>query len=174
MTKLDGAGKVRKQLDADKRVLAYDEAFMDDGRFMVTLSHGYAFDDAAANVGDDPDGASASHTRSFGTQAEAMEAVRHASLCRCGRCLPQEQQYVEAIDGLEFMPRLDDAAQYSTIFRGAKPLGTLQRRRVMDRSGPVWTLYATDGTKLREWHFRPSYGALAKAASYHISKFLGE
>jgi hypothetical protein len=82
--------------------------------------------------------------------------------------------YVETLDGFEFMPRLDDSTQYSTVYRGARPMGTLQRRRVMERSGPVWTLYATDGTLLKRWFHRPSYVALARGASYQISKFLGE
>jgi hypothetical protein len=82
--------------------------------------------------------------------------------------------YVETLDGLEFMPRLDDSTQYSTVYRGARPLGTLQRRRVMERTGPVWTLYATDGTLLKRWFHRPTYAALARGASYQISKFLGE
>lgn len=82
--------------------------------------------------------------------------------------------YVTGVDGLEFSPRLDDSTQYSTIYRGARPLATLQRRRATERRGPVWTLYATDGTKLREWRFAPTYAALARGASYQVSKFLGE
>lgn len=85
-----------------------------------------------------------------------------------------ENPYVTGVDGLEFMPRLDDSTQYSTVYRGAKPLGTLQRRRVMDKTGPVWALYTTDGTLLKRWFHRPSYAALARGASYQISKFLGE
>lgn len=71
--------------------------------------------------------------------------------------------YCEREQDLEFMPRLDDSTQYATVYVSGRPVATLQRRRVMDRSGPVWTLYATDGALVRKWFFRPSYVALAKA-----------
>lgn len=64
-------------------------------------------------------------------------------------------------DRLEFLPELNDATQYSTVYYDGKPVATLQRRRVMER-GPVWRLYATDGTILALWHFVPStYEVLA-------------
>lgn len=78
--------------------------------------------------------------------------------------------YVETLDGLEFMPRLDDSAQYATVFAGERPVGTLQRRRITERSGPVWTLYARDGTLIRKWFFRPSYRALAKATAVALGR----
>jgi hypothetical protein len=72
---------------------------------------------------------------------------------------------VVEFEGLDFMPALNDACQHSTVYDRAtdRPLGTLIRRSALDYGrGPVWTLYATDGAKLREWHLRPSYRGLAR------------
>lgn len=174
VTKLDGRGKVRKGLDASPRVKLYDEAFMDDGRFVVTLADGFAFDDAAEHVGDDPEGKLACHVRSFGTQAEALDAIKAAKPCRCGRCLPNEQQYIEHLDGYEFSPRLDDACQYSTMFRDGKAIATLQRRRVMEQ-GPGWKLYDTNGRLIRSlWGPSQRYRLAAERAIHAVSVMLGE
>lgn len=63
----------------------------------------------------------------------------------------QENYPVESINSptdLTFFPPLNDACQYSTCYRDDKPVATLNRRRVSERTGPVWQLYATDGTRL--------------------------
>lgn len=55
---------------------------------------------------------------------------------------------------LEFFPALDDSTQYSSAFVEDRPVATLQRRHVYEK-GPYWTLYATDGTKLKEFWLAP-------------------
>jgi hypothetical protein len=81
---------------------------------------------------------------------------------------------IETLDGLEFFPPLNDACQTSTVYRGERPVGTLIRKRVMERNKPTWVLYATDGTKLREFWLAPTYERLAHLTSHLISKYLGE
>lgn len=74
---------------------------------------------------------------------------------------------VDAFDGYEFMPALSDSAQHVTVYRAetGRPVGTLARRRVYDRTGPVWTLYGTDGALLRSVRYVPtSYATLARIA----------
>jgi hypothetical protein len=72
---------------------------------------------------------------------------------------------VVEFDGFEFMPALSDSAQHITVYVAAtgRPVGTLARRRVMDREGAIWTVYATDGSLLRKVRYVPtSYTALAR------------
>lgn len=88
--------------------------------------------------------------------------------------------YVEGCGEYEFMPRLDDSTQYSTVYRTrqelgggstSKPVGTLSRRPSIYRTGAVWTLYATDGTLLRQWFFAPRYAALARGTVTKLVRF---
>lgn len=51
---------------------------------------------------------------------------------------------------LELELEIDDATQWATIYRGARPIATAERRRVLDKSSPDWTIYTTDGRKLFE------------------------
>jgi hypothetical protein len=85
----------------------------------------------------------------------------------------ESNPYVTGCDEFEFFQRLDDSAQYSTLFRNDRPAGTLQRRRAYDK-GPVWTLYALDGTKLREWFFAPKYAVLARGSVRILTKQMSE
>lgn len=79
--------------------------------------------------------------------------------------------YVTGCDELEFMPRLDDSTQYSTVFVAERPVATLARRQASAFGrGPVWTLYATDGALVRVWHFAPSYAALARGTALALRK----
>jgi hypothetical protein len=86
MTKCE-YGIPSKTLDRNPRVKAYDSAGTDDGVRIVTLVRGFAFEDAAANKGDDPEGRLALHSKGFETVAEAVEAIRFAQPCKCGHCL---------------------------------------------------------------------------------------
>jgi hypothetical protein len=63
---------------------------------------------------------------------------------------------------LELFPELDDACQCSTIYWEGKPIATLQRRRVIDRQGPAWTLYSTDGGLLHRFWLAINYQKLAQ------------
>lgn len=80
-------GEPSKTLDREPRVLAYDSAGTDDGYRMVTLIRGFAFEDAAKNEGDDPETRMALHSMSFRTVKEAIDRVRLADPCKCGRCM---------------------------------------------------------------------------------------
>lgn len=74
-------------LEKNPRVLAYDNEGTDAGYFMVTLVKGYAFDDAAANVGDDPDARMALHSKTFPSVRDAIDRIKWADRCKCGRCV---------------------------------------------------------------------------------------
>lgn len=74
-------------LEKNPRVECYDNAFMDEGRFMVVLNPGFAFYDAAERTEDDPDGAIALHCHGFSSIREAQKWIREASPCKCGRCV---------------------------------------------------------------------------------------
>lgn len=66
---------------------------------------------------------------------------------------------------LNFLPELADfdSVQFATVYVEERPVATLARRQYLQK-GPIWTLYATDGTKLREFWLRPlSYEHLARA-----------
>lgn len=78
--------------------------------------------------------------------------------------------YVTGVDDLEFLPRLDDSTQYSTVYAGGRPVGTLQRRMAIARSGPFWTLYATDGALVRKWFFPPRYAVLARGTARALGR----
>lgn len=81
---------------------------------------------------------------------------------------------VEALGGFEFSPPLNDACQYSTLYRNDKPVCTLQRRRVMER-GPSWRLYATDGALIgNRCSYLGTYRAVAWWAVRQYSAFIGE
>lgn len=47
------------------------------------------------------------------------------------------------LPGLELELRTD--TQYATAYLGGVPFLTLQRRRVIGESGPLWKAYTTDG-----------------------------
>jgi len=79
-------------LERNPRVEAYDCHGTDESdngvpRRIVTLVPGFAFEDAAANEGDDPEARSALHSKGFGSVAEAVQRIRDAEPCKCGRCL---------------------------------------------------------------------------------------
>jgi hypothetical protein len=74
-------------LDRNPRVECYDDAGTDDGWRIVTLMPGWAFEDAAANEGDDPDSRMALHSKGFETVKAAVDRIRWAEPCKCGRCL---------------------------------------------------------------------------------------
>lgn len=60
---------------------------------------------------------------------------------------------------------VDDSTQYATVYQAdtGQPVGTLERRRVLDRASPEWTVYATDGTRVRGSRFvGPCVMALAR------------
>jgi hypothetical protein len=84
--KSESKGLFYATLEREPRVLAYDNEGTDGG-FIVTLVKGFAFYDAAETATDDPDGAMACHGSSFPTVKEAMEYIRVAKPCKCGRCL---------------------------------------------------------------------------------------
>lgn len=75
-----------RTLDRHPRVLEYDDASTDDGVRIVTLVHGFAFDDPARNPGDDPETRMALHSKAFRTVGLALEQLRWAEFCHCGRC----------------------------------------------------------------------------------------
>ena len=85
--KSESRGLYFKTLENHPRVQNYDNEGMDEGRFMICLIKGFAFDDAAATTEDDPDGNSACHYRSFDTVKEAVADLKWASPCKCGRCV---------------------------------------------------------------------------------------
>jgi hypothetical protein len=85
MTKCE-YGKRSKVLDRHPLVECYDDAGMDEGRRMVTLVKGYAFEDAAA-PGQDPEARIALHSRGFDTVKDAVDRLRGVSPCHCGRCV---------------------------------------------------------------------------------------
>jgi hypothetical protein len=90
-----GGGHPRGQsatLDKNPRILSYDCHGTDESdrgvpRRIVTLAHGWAFQDAAVNEGDDPEVRMALHHKSFGSVSDAERAVQQANPCKCGRCL---------------------------------------------------------------------------------------
>jgi hypothetical protein len=74
-----------------------------------------------------------------------------------------DNAYVTGVDELEFMPRLDDSTLYSTVYLNDRPIATLQRRSALDYGrGPAWKLYDIDASLVRQWHFAPTYRALAR------------
>lgn len=75
-----------------------------------------------------------------------------------------DNPYIIGLDGFEFSPRLDDTCQYSTLFRGDRAIATLQRGRVTGRTGPAWTLYATDGALIAKRWSGGRYSGVAKWA----------
>lgn len=54
---------------------------------IVTLVNGFAFEDAAANEGDDPEARYALHSKGFDSVKEALRWINAADPCKCGRCL---------------------------------------------------------------------------------------
>lgn len=84
---MKGEGLFIASLEKNPRVLRYDNAFMDEGGFMVMLVKGFAFYDAVERTEDDPDGARPSHGKSFYSIREAQRAIRDAEPCKCGRCV---------------------------------------------------------------------------------------
>ncbi len=81
-------------LDRHPRVEAYDcqgTDELDNGVpiRIVTLVPGYAFEDAAENEGDDPESIMALHSKGFSSVADALDRIRNADPCKCGRCLAQ-------------------------------------------------------------------------------------
>ena len=83
----DGHAGPSVLLDRNPRVEAYDDAGTDDGVRIVTLMPGWAFEDAAANYGDDPDGRMALHSKGFPSVKDAVRRINEAEPCYCGRCL---------------------------------------------------------------------------------------
>lgn len=43
---------------------------------------------------------------------------------------------------------IDQATQSAPIYRNDRPIATAQRRRVLDKTAPDWSIYQTDGRKL--------------------------
>lgn len=82
-----GEGIHLKTMERHPRVLAYDNYGTDPGCFMVTTVKGFAFDDAAENVGDDPDARMACHSRSCHGVKDAIYHLSLAQPCKCGRCV---------------------------------------------------------------------------------------
>lgn len=83
---MKGDGLVFKTLERHPLVLEYDNHGTDEGRFLLTLIPGYAFEDAVTERG----GCcrSTSHTRSFGSAKEAVEFIKLlAEPCVCERCV---------------------------------------------------------------------------------------
>lgn len=80
--------------------------------------------------------------------------------------------YVERCGRYEFFGRLDDATQFCTVYDAetGRPAGTLSRRRVIERTGPVWTLYNLNGEVLRKWFFAPTYSALARGTVLKLNR----
>lgn len=76
-----------KTLLKHPRVVWVDDDRHHGGGWFVTLANGWAFDDPADTLEEDPHGNSACHCHSFRTVAEALERIRTASPCKCGRCL---------------------------------------------------------------------------------------
>lgn len=81
-----GAGE-SVTLDRHPKVLDYDSYGTDDGVRIVTLIRGWAFEDAAENEGDDPEGNRALHSAGCSSVKDALEQIRYAKPCKCGRCL---------------------------------------------------------------------------------------
>lgn len=65
------------------------------------------------------------------------------------------------------------SSQYVTVYATTQhfsdgtpmPLGTLNRRRVYAQ-GPAWTLYATNGKKLRDFYLPPTHASVARAFGF--------
>lgn len=84
---------------------------------------------------------------------------------------------VDELPGYEFLPALNDACQYSTVYDSVsgKPLATLIRRTVMERysnpRGPQWKLFDTQGGLLRAFYLPGSYLGLAKRTIQTVEKY---
>lgn len=94
MTKYEGGASNGRsaQLDRNPRVEAYDcqgTDVMDNGTpvRIVTLVPGFAFDDAAKRTEDDPDGRYALHSKGFESVKDALDRIKWAEPCKCGRCM---------------------------------------------------------------------------------------
>lgn len=87
-----GDGHAGKSVTLDKhpKVLDYDDAGTDEGVRIVTLVRGWAFEDAAENEGDDPEGRMALHSSGCDSVKDALYLIRYARPCKCGRCLGQK------------------------------------------------------------------------------------
>lgn len=85
--KSESRGFVLKTLERHPRVAHYDREGMDDGMIMVGLVKGFAFSDAAKRPEDDPDGSMAGHYRSCRGTRDALDWLRGAEPCHCGRCV---------------------------------------------------------------------------------------
>lgn len=75
--------------------------------------------------------------------------------------------YTDDLTG--FTSDLDDATQYATIYRGDRPVGTLQRKRVYE-DGPAWKLFAApNGELVTAKYLAPhNYHRLMLWASAHL------
>lgn len=82
----DGHCGISKTLDKNPKVLDYDDAGTDEGYRIITLVRGWAFRDAAKTLEDDPEGRMAQHCISAKGIKDALEQIRMADPCKCGRC----------------------------------------------------------------------------------------
>lgn len=85
--KSESNGLFYKTLENHPRVLCYDNEGTDDGYFMLTLVRGFAFDDAAKTTADDPEAKMALHSKTFPSVKEAVQQLKWAAPCLCGRCM---------------------------------------------------------------------------------------
>ena len=79
-----------KVLDRHPLVEEYDSAGTDEGVRIVTLVAGWAFEDAAQRLEDDPHSIMALHSKGCSTVKDALERIRTARPCRCGRCMSKD------------------------------------------------------------------------------------
>lgn len=47
------------------------------------------------------------------------------------------------------------STQYATAYRDDKPVCTLARRRVMEKTGPVWRVYDLQGVEILRFGYTP-------------------
>lgn len=74
------------------------------------------------------------------------------------------------VDG--FTVSVGDDTQHTTIYYGEEPYATAQRRSVIDKRGPVWRLFNTNGQQIGAIWFVHDYEKLASIMISRVQKAL--
>lgn len=93
-----------------------------------------------------PDWEPTTKTRYFAQRGETAPFGFGATEAEALADLLREEAKNVAASRYTFYPELNDACQYSTVYDGDKPIGSVTRRRVLE-VGPAWVLCNLQGTR---------------------------
>lgn len=64
--------------------------------------------------------------------------------------MDNEQRYIalRKLAEAELELEINQATQFATVYRNNRPVASVARRRVLDRAGPDFQVYATDGLRM--------------------------